>query len=134
MDSVDEPLLPPVKTLNDSIAPGAPSKNNVFTTCLLFVSSMLGSGILNQPYVFKESGIIGAIGGMVVSIWLTWCSLNLLSEAGKKAGTKDFSGLAMSLYGLAGEQFVDWSILLSGSGSQFGYSLIVGRYNVALLT
>jgi hypothetical protein len=35
--------------------------NTAQLSTFLLLNSMIGSGILNQPYVFRESGIIGAV-------------------------------------------------------------------------
>ena len=36
-------------------------KNNAVLTSILLLNVMLGTGIFNQPFVFKESGYVGAI-------------------------------------------------------------------------
>jgi hypothetical protein len=37
--------------------------NSKYLTTFLLLNTMIGSGILNQPYVFYESGFIGAVSG-----------------------------------------------------------------------
>ena len=63
---------------------GKRPENNAALTTFLLLNTMIGSGILNQPYVFYESGIVGAIFGFIVASVLTWLGLLILNGSGVK--------------------------------------------------
>jgi amino acid permease len=87
---------------------------------------MIGTGILNQPYVFMESGIVGGVIGFIFSAILTWIGVIALQEAGLKVGIFDFSDLSYHIFGEKGIACLDYSIIIGGLGSQIAYVLVVG--------
>jgi len=101
-------------------------QNSAPLTTFLLINTMIGSGILNQPYVFYESGIVGGMLGFVLATIATWLGLVLMTAAGVKAGVYEYSGLAKTAFGMFGERLVDVSIVVLAFGSQLGYILVVG--------
>lgn len=95
-------------------------------TTFLLINTMIGSGILNQPYVFYESGILGGIFGFIVAATATWLGLVLMTAAGVEVNVFEYSGLAKAAFGTFGERLVDVSIIVLAFGSQLGYILVVG--------
>lgn len=87
------------------------ANNSASLTIFLLINSMIGSGILNQPYVFMKSGLLGALFGYMIVILGTWSGLFLLTEAGIISNNFDFSSLARESLGVEGEQLVDGSIM-----------------------
>lgn len=85
--------------------------NSQRLTIFLLVNSMIGSGILNQPYVFMKSGVVGALIGFTIATLGTWSGLFLLTEAGIISNNFDFAGLARDALGSEGDQLVDGSIM-----------------------
>jgi len=100
--------------------------NTAALTTFLLLNTMIGSGILNQPYVFRESGIIGGILGFFVATIGVWTGLLCLTAAGIKENILEYSGLAAMAFPDFGELLVDISIIVLTFGSQLGYILVVG--------
>jgi solute carrier family 38 (sodium-coupled neutral amino acid transporter), member 11 len=100
--------------------------NSAYLTTFLLLNTMIGSGILNQPYVFRESGILGALLGFFVTTIATWTGLLCLTAAGVKENIHEYSGLAKKAFDKNGELLVDCAIIVLTFGSQLGYILVVG--------
>ena len=86
------------------------AKNSAALTTFLLLNTMIGSGILNQPYVFKNSGVLGGILGFIIASVATWISLLLLTEAGIRVNILEYSGLAKFAFQANGELAIDWSM------------------------
>lgn len=100
--------------------------NSAALTIFLLINTMIGSGILNQPAVFKDSGILGGILGYILATYMTWLGLNLLTVAGLKVNIYEYGELAKRALGRKGEILVDVSIVVGAFGSILGYILVVG--------
>jgi amino acid permease len=100
--------------------------NSAYLTCFLLLNTMIGSGILNQPYVFRTSGLLGGLIGFAIAATGTWTGLLCLTAAGIKENVLEYSGLANRAFEKNGERLVDISIIVLTFGSQLGYILIVG--------
>lgn len=102
-----------------------PSNSAPLTTFLL-LNTMIGSGILNQPFVFKQAGIIGGLVGFLITTIATWTGLLCLTAAGIQENVLEYSGLAKRAFNKNGELMVDTAIIVLTFGSQLGYILVVG--------
>lgn len=100
--------------------------NSAYLTTFLLINTMIGSGILNQPFVFMESGLLGGMVGFIIAALGTWTGLLCLTEAGIHEGILEYSGLAKRAFQKNGERVVDISIIILAFGAQLGYILIVG--------
>lgn len=109
-------------------------QNSAGLTIFLLINTMIGSGILNQPFVFKESGIIGGLLGFLLASTATWTGLLCLTEAGIYADVLEYSGLAYHAFRKHGERLVDVAIIILAFGAQLGYILVVGTTLSDLLT
>lgn len=107
--------------------------NSPTVTIFLLLNTMLGSGILNQPGVFAESGIIGGIVGYIIAGVASWYGLVVLTASGVHTNIFDFSAVANYAFGKTGETIVDISIVVLCFGAQLGYVLIVGSISADLL-
>ena len=101
-------------------------ENSKYLTAFLLVNNMIGSGILNQPYVFMKSGLLGGLFGFVMASYMTWACVNLLTDAGLHAHIYEYQGLAKHAFGRSGEIIIDAAILLLAFGALVGYILVVG--------
>lgn len=101
-------------------------KNSARLTCFLLLNNMIGSGILNQPYVFMTSGYLGALLGFAFASVGVYVGLIVLTEAGLHANVLEYSGLAAFAFPAFGESFVDVVIVMQTLGAQLGYILVVG--------
>lgn len=107
--------------------------NSASLSMFLLLNAMIGSGILNQPYVFSQSGLIGGVAAFIVAAFFTWGGLMLLTETGISRGVLEYSGLTKKVFGKIGEQAVDFFIVIQAFGSQVGYILVVGQTTTELL-
>ncbi len=108
--------------------------NSAQLSTFLLLNSMIGSGILNQPYVFRESGLAGGILGFIFSTIAIWTGLLCLTAAGIKEDCWEYSALAYKAFQKNGERVVDVAIIVLTFGSQLGYILVVGSTLSSLLT
>jgi len=109
------------------------ANNSAALTTFLLLNTMIGSGILNQPYVFRESGILGASVAFVIASLATWIGLMVLTESGIYVNVLEYSGLAKRAYAKTGERMIDLSIIITSFGSILGYILVVGSTTSSLL-
>lgn len=100
--------------------------NSARLTTFLLLNTMIGSGILNQPHVFKASGILGGLIGFAIASVATWVGLLCLTSAGVHEHILEYSSLARHAFKHHGERLVDISIIVLTFGSQLGYILVVG--------
>ena len=103
------------------------AQNSSILSCFLLVSTMIGSGILNQPFVFKQSGIIGALLGYTLAIWATWYSLLVITHVGVEHQVYEYAALAEKAFQVAGTRTVDVAIVINSFGALLGYVLIIGE-------
>jgi amino acid permease len=108
-------------------------KNSARTSVFLLVNTMIGSGILTMPFVFKSMGILGTIPCFLVSATAMWYSMVILADVGLAKGMLDYSELATLALGHLGEQIVDVSIIMTGFGAILSYILVIGELLSGLL-
>ena len=118
---------------HSTFAPLMPTNSKYLTTFML-LNYMIGAGILNQPYVVKESGILGAFGGFALATYMTWKTVNFITDAGLKVDIYDYSELALHAFGTTGEKTIDFSITLSLFGALISYLIVIGGVLTSLLS
>ena len=101
--------------------------NSKYLTTFMILNYMIGSGILNQPYVVMKAGLVGSFCGFMLAAFLTWRSVNILTECGIYMNKFDYSAIAMHTYGRAGEKLVDLAVASNTLGSLIGYILVIGN-------
>lgn len=94
---------------------------------------MIGAGILNQPFCFYKSGILGAFSGFVLGIFGTWTGLLLMTEAGMSNNVLEFSDLAKLAMGTFGDKLVDFSVIFLAIGCMLGYIIVIGQTSSQVL-
>lgn len=109
------------------------AKNSHSVSVFLLVNTMIGSGILNQPFVFKNMGILGALPSYIVAAVAMWYSLVILTDVGVHYKIHDYSNLAKKALGYLGEQLTDASIVIAGFGAILSYILIIGELLSSML-
>lgn len=107
--------------------------NSKYLTTFMLLNYMIGAGILNQPYVVMKSGILGAVGGFGLATYMTWKTVNFITDAGLKVDIFDYSELALHAFGTTGEKTIDFSIALAGLGSLISYLIVIGGVLSSLL-
>ena len=114
---------------SDIDAEGRPivyASNSAALTIFLLVNTMIGSGVLNQPFVFKDAGFIGAFVGFILAAYCTWLSLRIITDVGIQVNILELSGLAREAFDIAGLRVNDMSIVIGSFGALLGYILIIG--------
>ena len=96
------------------------ANNGAALTTFLLLNTMIGSGILNQPFVFRSAGVIGALLGFVLATLSTWLSLNIITDVGIHVKVLEYSGLAKKAFGRAGITAVDVFIVINAFGALLG--------------
>ena len=81
--------------------------NSPFSTVVLLLNNMIGSGILVQAYVFKESGIISVIVEYIIIGFMTYGGIALLIMSADNVQIFEYSELAHRAMGWPGEKLVD---------------------------
>ena len=89
------------------------AKNSRTLAIFLMINTMIGSGVLNQPFVFASSGVVGALLGFSVASVSMWYALVLLTDSGITTNTPDYSSLSKVAFGDMGEQVIDIARLTS---------------------
>ena len=95
-------------------------------TAFLLLNAMIGAGILNVPYTFRQSGIVLGCCIFLFFGFLTWFSLLLLIHTGIVSKKMDYGELAFAACGKKGEVCVDLWTVLEGVGGCLGYLVIIG--------
>lgn len=108
-------------------------QNSSILTCFLLINSMIGAGILNQPFCFFKSGILGAFAGFILGIFGTWTGLLLMTEAGMAMNVLEFSDLAKLAMGTFGDKLVDFSVIFLAIGCMLGYIIVIGQTSSQIL-
>ena len=101
-------------------------KNTPFSCFFLFLNYMIGSGILNQPYVFEQCGIIGAFILYILACYFTWLGLMLITETALFTSVFEYQQIAHVAYGKLGDLLVDISVLFYSFGAELTYFIVVG--------
>lgn len=113
--------------------PPPPHSNSRWATVFLLLNTMIGSGILNQPEVFKEAGILGATVMFVISAVFIWTGIVALIECGEEHKKLDYSELAKYAFPSWGELIIDAMIVLNNFGALLSYITVVGGTSAMLL-
>ncbi len=104
------------------------------SSVILLLNSMIGSGILVQGYVFKESGIINAIVVYIIIACMTYTGIDLLISSADLLQVFDYSQLAVATLGNAGGKILDFSIAVGNAGALLSYMLIIGTLTSDILS
>ena len=100
----------------------------------LFLNAMIGSGFLNQPYVFYLSGILGALILYIPATSFTWVGLVMLTEACVKDGSFEYEQSMKNTFGRGGEIALAIGVLFYFYGAQLSYFIIIGSTLSSLTT
>jgi sodium-coupled neutral amino acid transporter 11 len=101
-------------------------KNSDLSTMFLILNTMIGSGILVQPYVFQQSGIVATIFEYIIFCYMIFTGAELMVLCGNKVGIYDFSEVVHNIIGEWGMFIVDVAIVFIGAGSLLSYIIIIG--------
>ena len=107
--------------------------NSASLTIYLILNTMIGSGILNQPNVFMNSGIVGALVVYVIACFFIWLGGVLLIECAAITGKAEYCDIARHCFGQIGDKIVSVSISLGNFGALMSYITVVGGTSSSLL-
>lgn len=108
------------------------SNSRVITVCLL-LSTMLGSGILNQPAVFREAGVFGGVILFIVAGYFVWLGGVITIECGLITKMTTFQQLVEHVLGVNGKVALDLFIVLGYIGAITSYLTVIGGTASSLL-
>lgn len=108
-------------------------QNSGVLTVFLLLNTMIGSGILNQPQVFMEAGVVSAVVMLIIAAIFTWLGLAALVDTGVAHNIYDFSSLAKFAFGRWGEIVVDVCIAFGNFGALLSYIIVIGSTCTDLL-
>lgn len=93
---------------NSWIASKKTTMNNTpFATIILLLNNMIGSGILIQAFIFKETGIIVVICEYLVVALMTYTGVDLMIRSADHVQIFEYSELANKALGSTGAVIVD---------------------------
>jgi len=94
---------------------------------------MIGSGILNQPQVFAEAGLLGGVLLYAICCTTMWIAQQKLLHAGIVAKTMDYSELARHCFGKCGGVYLDGAVMIGGFLALCSYLTVIGGEGVSIL-
>lgn len=108
-------------------------KNSFPSVVILLLNSMIGSGILVQAYVFKESGIFNTAFVYLVVGFVSYFGASLIARAADCQSLYDVSMLVEKAYGSQGMFWYDLSVCAGNLGSLLSYFLIISTLTVDIV-
>ena len=110
-------------------------KNSVFSTVVLLLNAMIGSGLLVQPYAFRSAGVLGISLEYLIFSILTYWGVETLLTAAENRGVYDFGHLVvLSAGNYYGQLIYDLVILLGGLGSMLSYVFIIQSLSINIVS
>mmetsp|Transcript_2045 Transcript_2045/g.2747 ORF Transcript_2045/g.2747 Transcript_2045/m.2747 type:complete len:469 (+) Transcript_2045:1-1407(+) len=100
--------------------------NGKLGTVFLLLNSMIGSGVLNQPQVFSEAGLVGGLVLYIICCTFLWWAQQLLVQSGITAKQLDYAELLKHCFGKCGGIYMDASIVFGAMLSLSSYLTIIG--------
>lgn len=82
-------------------------KNTPFATIILLLNNMIGSGILIQAFIFKETGIFVVVGEYLIVGLMTYTGVDLMIRSADHVKIFEYSELANNALGSTGAVIVD---------------------------
>lgn len=121
--------------------------NGRLVTAFLVVNYMIGSGILNSPQTFRDSGLAATTLLYFIACPAVWLGAVVLIQAaeasalesGKNGGTGgsledlEYTAVAARTLGEYGPSLVDGSIVLQNFGSVCSYVILVGGLTTSII-
>jgi amino acid permease len=101
-------------------------ENSNVSTAILLVNTMIGAGIIVQPFVFSQAGMASAFIEYLVIGIMIFLGVEMLALCGESRQIFDYSKLTESLLGTYGKLAVDISIVVTGAGALLSYILVIG--------
>lgn len=101
-------------------------QNSHLATVFLLLNTMIGSGIVVQPYVFSQAGVVVTLWAYLIIGVMIYFGVDMLIRAAEKVGIYHYSEVAEKVLGPYGRVVVDLSIVINNAGALLSYILIVG--------
>jgi sodium-coupled neutral amino acid transporter 11 len=100
--------------------------NSSLSTVFLILNTMIGSGILVQPYVFQQSGIVAAIFEYMIILVMIFLGSEMIIKCGECVKIYDYSDAVANILGERFSIVLDVAIVVNGVGSTLSYIIIIG--------
>lgn len=101
-------------------------KNGMLGTIFLLLNSMIGSGILVQPYMYSKTGILLAFFEYFVVSVMLYQGVQMLVRCAELKDNYDFTDIVNKILGVKWGYFLDISVTLNNLGALISYVLIIG--------
>ena len=88
-------------------------KASVYSTSITILKSMIGCGILSYPFIFKNLGIYYGTIALIISIYISVCSISLLMRAKDVTQRYSYSIYSKFVFGKKGYLMIKFSIILT---------------------
>ena len=88
-------------------------KASVFSTSITILKSMIGCGILSFPFIFKNLGIYYGTIALIISVYISVCSISLLMRAKDVTQRYSYSIYSKFVFGKKGYLIMKFSIILT---------------------
>jgi amino acid permease len=109
-------------------------ENGYFFVFILMLSSMIGSGILSQPYCFMQSGIILTIVINFLIGLLCLLSIYLILVSAERRNIFSYVDLSKDTLGSVGKKFTEVNIILFQFFATVSYIITVGFLTSQILS
>jgi sodium-coupled neutral amino acid transporter 11 len=100
--------------------------NSDISTFFLILNTMIGSGILVQPYMFSQAGIVAAIFEYIIISFMTFFGAEIMIRSSDKTNIFDLSSVGHHILGEYFGKLVDFAIFIHGAGALLSYIIIIG--------
>eukprot|EP01038_Epipyxis_sp_PR26KG_P003976 gene3976-5697_t len=109
-------------------------KNSSLSTFFLLLNTMIGSGILVQAYVMRESGVVAATIEYIVIGLMIYAGVAILIRVAEKRAVYDYTELMNDIFGPYGGLSIDLAIIVNNFGALLSYILIIGTLLNSVIT
>lgn len=101
-------------------------KSNMRMAFMNMANSILGAGIIGQPYAFKETGVVGGIVVLILLTWLIDWTLRLIVINASLAHTRSYQDTVMYCFGKYGRGLLLFAISSFAYGGCMAFCVIIG--------
>lgn len=111
---------------NDTFDDTETGKSDMKMAFMNMANSILGAGIIGQPFAFKNSGLVGGLVVMSLLTYLIDWTLRLIVVNAKMSGTKSYQDFTAHCFGKPGRFLLLFSVGSFAYGGCMAFCVIIG--------